>query len=434
MKRLLWKEFRERCWWALGWTAAIVGASCFGQAQAFCGDQAPVLSVWLVLPLLMAALVGAGAFAGETTRDRATFVYSRPIPWWAMLVAKFIFGAVIMVGAPLLAALLFRCFAPEPYRLLATPAHLLVGVWGLAWKLAVLYLFGLACSVVIPGIAGGVLTVVVVIVFALPIAVLIGLFSFAKFWQIQQAVGLCLAAWIGTVCAGLLLTRYGLTLSTDERVKRFAQVFVPVLLGGWLLSVALPQAWGQELLLRWEPSFTSVSPTGAYALLVSYQRFNPLGLFLSQNGDDFFASRSELVRMADGALVMTIPTDMERNYNSLWSWQWTSNDLAYYVCYDGYLYIVNTPARKLTRLPTQNGRPWLTSPDGNLLLFREIFQKDNHSPTETRLRFIDLRAARMFNTSIKGSIADAWWQSNTEVGYHDYQHERHVVPLGVLAK
>ena len=113
----------------------------------------------MALPLLLALLLGAGAYASELTGERATFVFSRPVAWWRMLLAKLIFAAAIIIGATLLAALFYRLAAPAPYRHLATVPHLLAGAWGVAWKLGMLYLFGLACSVVLPGMAGGLLTV-----------------------------------------------------------------------------------------------------------------------------------------------------------------------------------------------------------------------------------------------------------------------------------
>jgi len=451
MTRLLWKEFRERRLWALVWAVAILGVSLFGQGQAFCGERELFFRPGLWVPVLLAVLVGAGTYAGELIGDRATFTFSRPIDWRALLAAKLLFGAILVFGTPLLAALCFRLSSPAAYHPLMTPAHVLVGVWGVGWKLGAGYLFGLACSVVKPGFAGGMMTVTATFLGLLVLEILLVSLVVMPYYSTHpdanpfggfvNVMVPCLAAWVAALCAAAPITRFGLTQGVDVRIKRFALTYGVVLLGIGALGIAVPKGWMDALLLRWVPATTIISPSGKYAL-VGYDR-NPFGWHILGDYGEMGANpqgrRAHIIRLSDGVSVMELTGNDAYAMTGFKPWHWVSDDCAYFHDYDiqtrrQWLCIVHPSARAITRIGTVENRQELLSPDSaHLLRMQYLGGVPKRVATKYTLSVIDLATAREHTLGTvavdNAQYGSPWWQNNAEIGYQNEQKERRMIRL-----
>jgi len=435
MTRLIWKEFRERWVWALLWALAILGVSLLGQGQAFCGEREVLWHPWLWVPVTFAVLVGAGGYAGELVGDRATFTFSRPIDWRALLAAKLCFGAILAFGVPVLAALCFRLGSPAPFHALVTPAHVLAGVWAVGGKLAASYLFGLACSVVKPGLAGGVMTMttalLALLLLYIPLSVLLTMYYQTRPQASLLPGGfsttvLCLGAWGAALCAAAPLTRFGLTLGVDVRIKRFALTYGVGLLATLAVALLVPRGWMDTLLLRWSPIISYPSPHEKYALVCYGNK--PFGVrkYSQQEYSTVILGQHHawIIRQADGASVMDM-TVMEGDIKSSFgSWRWVTDECAYYYCQA--IDIVHVDTRTVTRIPVSTSGDVLVSPDKTRLLFVA-------APTgigRQRLRY-DLLVIDLATGRARGPLAvevepnpygeQLWWQNDAEIGYQDKQ-------------
>jgi ABC-type transport system involved in multi-copper enzyme maturation permease subunit len=448
MKRLLWKELRERWPWALCWAAVILVAALPGHGQSFCGDFHLTYLGWALLPGLFAVLVGANAYSAEITRTRMFFTFSRPISWQALLTAKLLFAAIIACGIPLLAAVYFRFTCAEPYRAFATVLHLLAGVGLLAGILLVGYLTGLACSVVIPGVAGGILVLVTLLAFLAAGLALNGTDT-EDLRQLGQVVALYAGTIIAIIVAGLSLTRFGIVLDVHERIKRFALCYAPVLAACWLLFTLMPLRAVDQLLLRWHPVITHVSPDGDYALvdwgnrsIFSTEMSNSMSN--SNRGGMEFGERAEVIRLDDGAITMQLPVNSadpkapSSAPNYLWEWHWLSGHRAYYTMPERIsnngatagvikpsIVILDAATGKQLEVPAPSGwMPPSQSPFGDYLISEielnalpnhEYNHNNNHA---TNLYFLNTTTGQVTSTTIANYLGlNFWWMSNTRIGY-----------------
>lgn len=400
MKRLLWKEFNERRWWVLVWGLAILGVSLFGKGQAFYGERGMAFSPFLPLPLVIGLLIGAGSYAGELARSQS--VFSRPITPRALLVAKLLFAGIVCLGAPLLAGVIAWLTVSDTMRHLMSPWTLLSGALGVAWLYGLCYLFGLTCSVVIPGYAGGILTLAVV---CLPlIAVLggsgllegMGSFGYGQDGTLQSLnyysdnAGWIFGCWLGVTCAGLSISRFALVLSKEERVKRFTFVFVPLFLASGVIGVLLPVEVGARLFMHWEVAYAGVSPTGKYALVSEERQPYTFG-FIGAPGEYYgaFGDERYLVRMRDRRRIQELPNEL--NY---WGWIWVTDEIAYAYDWGKDTLLLAYPSRGTTKqLTIGRVRPHYTSPDGRLLLL-----SGQRSKKATAYQLVDGRPKKIETT------------------------------------
>jgi len=371
MRRLLWKEFRERRWWALIWFLSIFSISLFGGGQAFYGEREMLPTLYLPLPLVISLLVGTGAYAGELANGRAQSVFSRPITPRALLAAKLLFAIVICLGAPLLAAAVAWCIAPESYRHLMTPSSLLSGALGAAWKYGLVYLLGLTCSVVISGLAGGILTLagailpLVAVMAQMPNSYSFGT-NFAG-WNLHNyacRAGWFFGCWLGVTCAGLSITRFALVLGNDERVKRFTLLYLPLFLACGVTGALMPSGLVGRLLMHWEISSVSISPSAKYAL-ISEQRC-PFNFGFLAPSDPRYGEMRYLIRLSD---LKQFP--VRQGKFEIWDWRWVTDEIAYSYDWLKNRLILTYPARGLTREVQMTGgtfRPSTVSPDARLLV------------------------------------------------------------------
>jgi hypothetical protein len=413
MRHCLWKEFRERGWWALLWTLAILGVSLFDHGQAFCGEKYLVYSPWHWLPLGLAVLVGMTAYAGESDQRRALFIFARPISWSTLWGAKLCFGLIFAFGAPALAALLFRLFGPAIYHPFETLSNTLFGIWIIAWKFIVLYLLGMGCSTLVRGLAGAFLTLcafVAVAAIELMGACLVAFIGHVARWNPPswmlidngERFLVCLAGSVGmaVILTGSVAARFGLTLETAGRVRRLALPFLVCLLAGWVGAFLLNR---QAPTGRWEYKDSNISPRGTYAIIDQQRQQLSWGYF----ANNYSTMKSSVVRLVDGQSLA------ERSNSSAVSipypageWEWLADDLA-----------IVKRAEKLFRFTPQHGVQqfditpftWMSyhSPDGHYLIISRRIQPKGH---DYEFGLYDLRAGRTASRlSIEGVLAGVKW-------------------------
>lgn len=464
MRRLLWKEYRERRLWAIPLMASVVGVIALGRAYTYCGDLS-TFTGWVIPSALVAMLFGMSAYSSELAWETPDFLHSRPVSWKRMLAAKLVFGLGIIVLVVLLGALAFRLGAPEPYRRFASVVEIAPGV-GLAmlW-MGIPYLIGFCCSVVFPGTIGAILMLVA---FGIAIA---GEFAFLNRLALARD-DLYLFAWfLALPLAALLVIRFGLTLSIASRVKRYA---LAVILVVGVLTTA-------DTITHWDPWCSdvsgerkiSISPDGRFALVIETRTS------AKKERPYYDAGTVSIVRLADNRVATGIRMDFRDagnwkakqeqwdRWNSAYEIRWTPNGTAYIFDYNCVTdrhgkrrYVIPTmkmAASGRAQAQAIEGRPLpppeivngktvqsyvsylMTSPDGRIasLLIYSL-------TSGWRLDFVDVERMRVLPVVLRdickketrGKYAwfrfpTLWWQSNDEIGYIDPNGQRRIVRVSV---
>lgn len=149
-RRLLWKELHEVKWFA----AALIGVptmlAASGEVLTYRGEMHSLGTfIWIAAGLLLGAL----AYSRELGWDTPRFLYSRPIPWWHVWVAKLGVGVAMCFVAALLPAIAYRLACAEAYLPFATVGALAKGA-SIAFLLTLgCFLLGFVSSVVAPGLS-----------------------------------------------------------------------------------------------------------------------------------------------------------------------------------------------------------------------------------------------------------------------------------------
>lgn len=457
---LLWKEWCERSLWFVFLAVSILVAGWHGHAQAFCGEDMPVLvNPWFYQPVALAVLAGAGGYVSELHKGRADFIFSRPISWHSVLLVKLLIGAAVILFVPLLSALAFRVVGPLPYRELVTPATALAGAWPLIFVMAIGYLVGLACSLIVPGIAGGMLTVIVLLLLFVSSSICLSqAFEYLthenshvlNIWLVAyiQPISLCLV----TILAAFPLARFGLTLDTSERLKRFLpRLLVPLLLI-WGAGLLLPESYLETISLKSFVQWSQIDQSGRYAF-VAYGRHIPI-----YGVPDYQRQFAKLP--AESSMIVSLP-----DHKPLLNWErgqspyniitWTSHDSALLAStaqgatrYREYLVDIHTGKERTLHKAEQNVYPWALSPDGDRLLqrFTQVIIKvagqtcdasgfvavDLQTGNTMRKEWLNTRPsarAKAPTGQEPECLRYLWWQDNDTIGYQLYNGHRQFIHL-----
>lgn len=462
MRALIWKEYREKWIWLLllSLMSCVVvlrdiGYTFLGQGSMW--EITSIWSGWVFLPAVGTLIMGAGSFAGELDAG-AGFLFSRPVSWKKLLIAKVAVGMFIIVASTLVSAILFRINLPEPYVRFASPERILMGVVYAVAIMSVYYLMGLVASPVVPRSLGGVL--VVLCIYTL-IAALVGL-------SVQLLPGPAWGLWAifvgisaGAITAMFLLARFGLTLNARARVIRYATVVCAVALPFIALDIAVP--FGPAALLpRHEASMryaaTSFSPDGRYLLA-------PV-----EDGSYRFIRLRDLHALPCNRSGLPLSI-----YNREAAIHWTGAGIAHFITYfhdhsidraglsddqhqlnvfsaldESCLSVqrIPVPSRNVSSLVS------IPSPDGKRLLVTQALMKrfsfaHNMLNTDTTIgraapganeSYVDLPASEVPIEVIDiasgskllrhtAAIKNIWWQSNAQVGYIDARGHRRIISV-----
>jgi ABC-type transport system involved in multi-copper enzyme maturation permease subunit len=259
MKRLFWKEFREKRLWIPVLSLIAIFIVVRGSAFTFIGHD-NAFSKWLFLFFITAFLFGAGAFKGEIGTGSIDFLFSRPVSWKKFLAMKVLADLFIILIAVTIAAITYRIIRPEQYAAFTTLAHLAVGIGnGMIW-FSIAYTLGLACSVIIPGALGGVLVMFAIMIIGMVWATVCNRVN----WIDMNAAGF--AVLLAPAIAMLVIVRFGLTLPVRPRINRYALTLIAVMtvitVGFTILPSSVKEFWADN-----EPAcWTFASPDGRYLI------------------------------------------------------------------------------------------------------------------------------------------------------------------------
>ncbi|HOS44084.1 MAG TPA: hypothetical protein PK794_10370 [Armatimonadota bacterium] len=253
MQYLLWKEWQERRLWLLLWLLAMAGTALVGKGPSPFGFDVP--AGWTMIPALFALLSGLAGYGSELVGGRAAFLFSRPVGWGRVLLAKVLPGAATALLGAIVGAVACRFTLPAHYLPFVTPLSLTLGALGIGVVMLTVYLIGLACSTTLRVLAGAALALLLWL--ALMMA---GAFSLESQSDVSPAWSF-IGSLAGPPLAGLVLARFGLTLAPGVRLARFVLLlFVPLALGALLdltpANTLLNRTWPDVL----------VSPSGRYAI------------------------------------------------------------------------------------------------------------------------------------------------------------------------
>jgi hypothetical protein len=444
MRRLLWKEFRERWGWGLLWVLMILGASHFGQLIPFWGegDTSNVL-IWRLNGLwrvfwnfvfwLMPVVVGYTVWLQEAKHAKAAYPSAPPVAWHYLFLAKLLFGGVIMVGALLLAALVFRLTCHEVYRPFATPMHLLTGAWPFAWKMGLIYFALLSHAApdlvirerhrlsaisarlfsAVAGLGGIMLTMHFGIHSVLPFPVPTPL-SLAAHWSVPLAL----------VLFGLLAVMHqGISLTGRERSVLASISLLCLAVYGTILFLLAPQMQQN----RWTAVQYRVSPDGAF-LAMEYEQTLNAQERKTQRSDRTRYSELLIMRRTDLSPIMRIHGTAKGEI-SYFSWMSDQSLIVHRLNQaDEFVNVINRSAH-----PLPDARYGFSSPDHRLLVvMRSAVQEGKE------LLFLDAVSGQIVQRAVTlpHEVRTLWWQSHDTIGYMGKDDTRHFirVPGGAQAE
>lgn len=424
MKALLWKELREKRLWLVPLVISTAGLVLLGYGYTFCGDMysyTPLMGVSVLLALLM----GTGTYSRESSGNTADFLYSRPVSWKKILLAKLVVGVGIILTAAVVAAIVYRVTVPGPYVQFATAGALLRGVGIAVLVMAVPYLLASFTSMVLPGMIGAILMLVIV-----STTIGVEMFLLNTDYTRQHfcindtgnhAPFVVILSWpVALVVAGLIVARFGFTLSTGARVLRYSLVALGIAVMLTPVDYMLKDRLYSWLFTRQEISF-HISQTGSYAVALVSENLQVKHLPV-------------MMRLKDRKRV-DLP-DVELAFGSWYG--------------DKHYSIMekrsgqNMPAQRMEivwmnqkgNLVTKTvnlGKGWYVgihpSPSGRYVVAGVILDKNYHGLRS--LKFVDVDRGRLMDIpEIVTTPKRLSWKSDREFVYYDNKGVRHGVNMG----
>lgn len=396
MSRLIWKElYEKRIWWLL-LLISTAGTIFLGTGYMFIGDD---MSPWISISFVIALLMGASSHASELNDNTTDFLFSRPIRWWKVLLAKLIVGISLLIITILATAVIFRFFCPAPYVRLLTPTVFLIGIGRSVLYIGSVYLLGFFTSAVLPGTLGSLLVFIVAVLF-------LGIESMIQnYYHAQPLNNWRIYMWaLGGVVATISTVRFGLTLPLKRRLSRWATVFTCITL------VGVPLAYVRNIdpfSIKRTMNYFDIGPNARYMIS---QRI----LFSEVN--QRYENNFSIIKMPDKSSGKVPSLDMRIGEQGIW---WLKND-TFAALNPNKLYIGkigksgNADIKSLTITGNpQRSASMIPSPDCRYLL---LSIPDNN---DTRLVVVDMNEQRLQELTAPSTIIWAWWQSNEQIGYLD---------------
>jgi hypothetical protein len=374
-----------------------------------------------------------------------------------MLLARVIVAFGMIISSVILAAVIYRLTCPAPYAHVATPGRLLYGVWLASAIMAGCYLLGAASSVAVPGYIGSFLVLLLA-------AILVGAEHYFRvasahsgdpipFWSVMGVV-------VGLLCAGLLITRFGLTLSTAARLRRYALIALLFAVASAPLDFASAASGWIERSTKPVAVQSSISPNGDYLVWVEGQELT--GHLRMFHSSFEYTYRLWVQRVSDGRLGRMTDEFIAPGGVDMIVWP-SPNTLVFpeqkTIYKNGSTYIprdelkladlmgvhYGTLMHHLTidkRGNLQQGSFWVErragrfvettlSPDRRLLMVWS--EKSTAAPmasSDVKARELRVWSLRTFReTTAPRKMVSDWpeWVSNTEIGYTDATGSRHII-------
>ncbi len=406
MRRLIWKELRERRLLLLALVASTSGLLVFGNYHVMLND---IDSAWILLSIFAALCLGAGTYSSELAGGTADFVRSRPISWKRMLAAKLTVGLGFVLVATVLMALVFRIVCPAQYMRFANPVDLAPSMALAFFIMGAAYLLGFVCSVVLPSMMGGVAIVVLVLFSCL----LEGMW-YQAFDYHPQAIWSFYLRFVGTAVAAVLISRFGLTLPTGWRMAHFCAIVLVFTIVGVPMDFTVPD----PLSHRSQDIGWSLSPTGDYAVFTRQGTVDPAGK--SQ-------IRTYFLRVADGRKAELDGVNSLISESGVYWYK----DIVAASDYGGLIRVGRMGSSGRLRQVSIRAHwdqgsmpPIRQSPAGRYLVLAQLGSKAAPAPAT----IVDLDKMRGLHLTLGPDVLEYWWQSDTEIGYMD-RTGLHIVPV-----
>ena len=422
MRRLFWKEWRERQVWIALWVVVGAVATALGKGQNVCNIALDNTSPWMMLIPLTAGLAGLAGYGSELHGGRAAFLYSRAISWKQVLAAKLLLGLAVVVGSVIVNMAAGCLLLPAEYHPLITLHGLALGALIMAGLTAGAYLFGLVFSVVLPGVAGSLLVVV-------GWTVLFNVFSLIGF---KVTVFGPILLILTPLVAGVILARFGVTLNSMARLRRFAFIVLVCVAAGFLLDYTPPARFLYKLGNSGPVNYlnANISPDARYAYV-----------YRVMSGQDIPC----LARLADGRFSF-----LGEGYPGEIGWLANGNCLQAFSGADKEftleLHVLQWNGQELRTYRIKNsGNLGLMyhalSPDGRNLLIGGVSELQLCDLTTGEIRVVakvdraKLRRIMMRDKGRLNGLLWCWWQSNDEVGSLDpFTKQRVIISLPELSE
>lgn len=415
MKALIWKEAREKIWWC------VALAAC-GGGYFFNGNISPLErfehgAILIVASLVIPLLMGASVYSSEFSRDKAAFLFCKPVSWTTALLAKMVVGFGMLALAAVVGMVAFRLSIPGPYLRIAGPGELAMALGQSLFWTGWLFLFGIGCSVLIPGIAGGLLLLIIQLV---PFAFLI--------WRLEGIeLFLLLPGFIGV----LLVAKKGLSAPLSLRFQRYLAGWVAGLVVAVALGAAVHmsgQTWKQQITYFTQgPKYKSVSisPDGKYAISVRSgnvywmdMRTGRKARLAQFRGWD--STLAELLHWSPPHKAYLQDSGKLQKPAHWWLPTWSKGGRI-------------VKARSIDMGRAVYFTPVPSSPSGRIAAFVVV----RHSDTRQRFVFVDINAVRKL--SAEPEVGDSfdvssyrlpnslpvWWNSENDIGYEDKYGRTH---------
>jgi len=416
MRRLFWKEWRERWGWLCFCALAVIATPLITQGHCYLALEWAVQTPWTFMPLLAALLAGLSGYGSELQGERAAFLYSRAVTWKQLLGAKILLGCACIVAATVVAAIVCRYTIHPAYLPFFMPRDVILGgsIWGGITMGC--YLIGMGLSIAWPGLWGGILAGLLFIAMCvLPL-----------YWFSQEDYGGPFFVFSGMatpLVAGVILARFGITLTAGARFRRFLLLIVLLLTGTLIVTLTPP---GSRMARRvCEPLFSHsymvVNPTGAYdcAMVGSivaprnqmYMVEMSSGRQLPVPVDTAQSPQSPIWINADH-LLMTGGTGAERDGTYLI--QVANGTVQTYRLQDSELQDLGLLCTRIVR-----------SPDGKRIIICDSQSLRVLNIQTRRMQVID--RVQQDPDRYNSPFSECWWQSNAAVGYLDPVTEERII-------
>ncbi|HEY3414417.1 MAG TPA: ABC transporter permease [Armatimonadota bacterium] len=215
MRRLITKELLETRWYTAGILAIVLTILLLGDPVAY--QTGGFASSWFLLPMAATFLMGLSGYSRETSGGTMDFIFSRPIRWWWLLLAKAVAGAMALAGVSIISLPVYLLRAPSVYRPFLNASGLAEGMTVLWMALCAAYLIGLLLSSIVPGV---ILTVAVVLV---GLTVWVDLSDRAS--RVHSEPWIAAVAIVFLLIAAVLAVRPPLALAPRRRAWLWARCF-----------------------------------------------------------------------------------------------------------------------------------------------------------------------------------------------------------------
>lgn len=417
MRRLLWKEIREKRVWILLTALSVAGVTAFRSPYTFLGQQN--LDDYLCFPSVVVALLyGLTAYSSEIGWHTPDFLFSRPISWKRVLCAKLMVAFGTMLAAALVGSAILRLWVPESHVAILS-AYRLQGIGIALLVMGGPYLAGLASSLIFPGFLGSVTVLIAVLGAVAAEGAILREQLRGPVW----VFGLFAGCWAASVIVAAIITaRFGLTLAISRRAIRYASVLVV----GSIVAAALVYALPRGNWIHGKASLYWFSPDGSYVLTT--------GVTYDYVGFSEIVSKQELwlTRLSDG-LTRKLAWD-EHVY---WP-QWTSDGTAYAIDYSGGQ---ERPRCIFTARIDPSGRliesrflPWrvgyyhlFSSPNGRYAALVHWVGTAKYGYGH-EFRLVDICRQRTLSGVIPG-LLQYWWQNDNTFAWTDKHDKRHFLKI-----